>query len=94
MSDQEETLGIRGLLARVNLKDFGDMVRDEFVLVGTSVRLAVKSRPWVMPFALAAALLRFVLLLLVIVGFGSAILVISLVRGLFRAFARPHPHAV
>jgi len=87
---QQETFGWRDLPGHVNLRDFAHMTVNELAQIATSVRLAFEALPR-LPFgpllflvALAMALFRLVLLLLVVVAFGIAILVISAVRGLTR----------
>jgi hypothetical protein len=52
VEDELEPMGFCDLLTRVNLRDFLDMARAEFVLVGTSVRVALRSRPARVPLAL------------------------------------------
>ena len=79
-----EKLGLRELLAEVNLRDFFVMVLDELSLIGNSVRLALESRTLLLPLALLVALLRLALLVLVIVLLGTAILAVMLLRGVTR----------
>lgn len=82
-SEQPEVMGIRQLLAEVNLRDFAAMVGTDFGLVCSSVRDAAESRalsPWVF----LVALLRLILLGLVAVILGPAILAMMLIRGAVR----------
>ena len=80
----------RDLLGAVNLRDFAQMVGSEAAQIGTSLRLAIQALPRLPmgPLLFLAgvlmALFRSLLLLLVVVVFGSAILIISAVRGLTR----------
>ena len=85
-----EKLGLRDLLAEVNLRDFFVMVLDELGLIGNSVRLALESRTLLLPLALLVALLRLALLVVVIVLLGTAILAVMLLRGVTRL--RPGSH--
>lgn len=88
---QERTFRWRDLLGAVNLRDFVQMVGSELTQIGTSLGLATRALPrlpvgpLVFLLGLLMALFRLVLLLLVVVAFGSAILIISAVRGLSRA---------
>ena len=77
----DETLGMRQVLGKVNLRDFAAMVASEFSLVTTSLRQATQSQPRSVPLALLPAVVRLLLLALVVVVFGSAILAITLIRG-------------
>ena len=93
-SEREERdgiLGIRQVLAEVNLRDFSKMVRGELALVGSSVRLAVESRKLLLPFVLAMAVLRLMLLALVIMVLGGAIALITLIRLLGRVVPTREP---
>jgi len=85
-----EKLGLRELLAEVNLRDFFVMVLDELGLIGNSIRLALESRTLLLPVALLVALFRLALLVLVIVVLGTAILATMLIRGVTRL--RPGSH--
>ncbi len=96
MSEQE-TIGWRHVLRSVNLRDFADMVRGERMLIWSSFRQGIVALPR-LPFGplvglgyLVLATLRLVLLTLVIVVFGTAIALISVVRGLSRRPAPPSP---
>ena len=92
------TLGWRQFLGAVNLKDFSGMVGAELGMIAVSLRLALQSllRPPFGPLiALAGmlmALLRLMLLVLVVVVFGTAILAITIVRGVAN-LARGRPGA-
>lgn len=87
MSEQE-TIGWRQVLRSVNLHDFADMVRGEGIMIGTTFQRAFAALPK-LPFGpiifviyLMLACLRTVLLAFVIIAFGGAIALISVVRGL------------
>lgn len=87
---QQETFGWRDLPGHVNLRDFAHMTGNELTQIGTSTRLAFQALPR-LPFGpllfllgVLMALFRLALLLLVVIAFGTAILVISAVRGLTR----------
>ncbi len=87
---KQHTFGWRDLLGAVNLRDFAHMVAGELALIGASTRLAFESLPR-LPFgpiiflgALLMVLFRLVLLVLVVIAFGTAILVIWAVRGAAR----------
>jgi hypothetical protein len=87
MSEQE-TIGWRQVLTSVNLHDFADMVRGEGIMIGTMLRRAFAALPR-LPFGplvffiyLLLAWLRAFLLFAVVIFFGSAIALISVIRGL------------
>ncbi len=87
---QQRTFGWRDLFGEVNLRDFAHMVGNELTQISTSLGLALRALPR-LPFGpllvllgLLMALFRLVLLLLVVIAFGTSILVISGVRGLTR----------
>jgi hypothetical protein len=77
---EHEPLTLRDILARVNLRDFGQMIGGEFVLVATSLRSALQSRSVIGLLALPVALIRLALLALVTVVFGPAIALITAIR--------------
>ena len=92
MEPQEHhTIGWRQVLGSVNLRDFIDMVRGELGMIGSSLRQGVAAIPrlplgplvflgfWLL------AILRAALLVLVVAVFGTAILIVSAVRGARRA---------
>lgn len=87
---EQRTFGWRQLLGAVNLRDFADMVRGELGMIGASIGRAGAALPRLPlgPFIGVAfillALVRLALLLLVVIAFGTAIAVITLVRGLSR----------
>ena len=91
---QERTFRWRDLLGAVNLGDFAQMVGSELAQIGTSLGLAFRALPrlpvgpLVFLLGVLMALFRLVLLLLVVVAFGSAILIISAVRALTRRGAK------
>lgn len=88
--DQEpERMGIRDVLARVNLRDFGDMIKGEFGLVTSSLGLAVRSRSLAAVPAFVLALLRLVLLALVTVVLGTGIVLVTIVRAGARLLRSP-----
>lgn len=88
---EEHTFGWRQLLGAVNLRDFIDMVAGELAMIGSSFGQGARALPhlpagppvflgfWLL------AILRSLLLILVVVVFGTAILLISMVRGASRA---------
>jgi hypothetical protein len=85
---EQRRLGVRQFLSAVNLGDFAQMVGSEVRMIARSANVAVGALGH-LPFGPLAFLggmvmvvLRAVLLVLVVVVFGSAIAVISLVRGL------------
>ncbi len=88
---EQRTFGWRQLLGSVNLRDFIDMVRGELGMIGSSLRQGVEAFPRLPAGPLVflgfwlLAILRSVLLVLVVVVFGTAILLISAVRGASRA---------
>jgi prepilin signal peptidase PulO-like enzyme (type II secretory pathway) len=84
----ERTFSWRQLPGKVNLRDFAAMVTGEVGMLAASARIAVQALPR-LPFgpfiflgAMLMVLFRLVLLLLVVIVFGSAILVISAARGI------------
>lgn len=89
-NDEEERkpLGWTDLLSVVNIKDFAQMVGGEVEQIGASLRLALESfgRLPFGPFLGAAGLfilsIRSCLLVLVIIVFGTGILLITLLRAL------------
>ena len=90
MTEQEapETIGWGHLFRNVNLRDFADMVRAEGIMIGTLTRRAFAALPH-LPFGPAIffaffvlAWLRAFLLFAVVVFFGAAIVLISVLRGL------------
>ena len=87
---EHETLGWRQVLGTVNLRDFAGMVRGELIIIGTSVQRAVAALRR-LPFGplfffayLMLALLRSILLAVIVVTFGTGILLLSAVRGVMR----------
>lgn len=86
MAQGARTIGIRQVLAEVNLRDFSRMVFGELALVGSSVRLAAEERR--LALILVVALLRIALLAFVVLTFGTAILLIMLIRSAARPFRR------
>lgn len=91
---EERTFGWRQLLGAVNLKDFADIVVGELGMIGNSLRRAFEALPRP-PFGplislgfLLLAALRSFLLILVVVVFGTGILVITAARGVVRAVRR------
>ena len=84
---QEHTFGWRDLLRAVNLRDFTEMVAGEAAQIATSLRLAAQAAlrlpfgPLFFLGGLVIALLRLLLLILVVLVFGTGILLISAVRG-------------
>ena len=94
---ERHTFGWRQLLGSVNLRDFIDMVRGEVAMIGSSLRQGVQALPrlpagpavflvfWLL------AILRSVLLVLVVIVFGTAILLISAVRAVANRTARGGP---
>ncbi len=91
---ERRTFGWRQLLGAVNLRDFADMVRGELGMIGSSFGQGARALPRLPAGPLVflgfwlLAILRLVLLILVVAVFGTAILVISAVRGVFRALRR------
>ena len=87
MSEQE-TIGWRHLLKNVNLHDFADMVRGEGIMIGTTFQRAFAALtrlpfgPIIFFIYLMIASLRAFLLAFVIIFFGAAIALISVIRGL------------
>ncbi len=87
---QERSFSWRDLLGAVNLHDFAHMIGGELALAATSARLAFHALPRLPagPFlflgGLGIVIVRLLLLVFVIVAFGSAILVITAVRTLLR----------
>ncbi|MEX0786520.1 MAG: hypothetical protein WD939_07785 [Dehalococcoidia bacterium] len=85
--------GWRDLLGAVNLRDFSQMVRGELAMVGSSFRLASDAftrlpfGPFIAVAGLLLLLVRLVLLTLVIVVFGTGIVLISAVRAVSRMFS-------
>ena len=85
---ERETIGWRHVLSSVNLHDFADMVRGEGIMIGTTFQRAFAALPK-LPLGpivffvyLMLGSLRAVLLAFVIIAFGGAIALISVVRGL------------
>lgn len=84
---EQGTFGWRQLLGAVNLRDFSQMVAGELGMIGMAVGLAFESLsrlpfgPLIFPAGMLMAFLRFVLLVLVVVVFGTAILSVTVVRG-------------
>ena len=88
---ERPTIGWRQLLGSVNLRDFIDIVRGELGMIGSSLRQGVEAIPrlplgplvflgfWLL------AVLRSVLLIFVVVVFGTGILIVTTVRGAVRA---------
>ncbi len=94
MDAERETLGLRDILSAVNVRDFARMVDGELRLLGSSLRLAFGNLPK-LPFGpvlfLAGAVMvviRLTLLAIVIVVFGSAIVIVSGLRALLRLLGR------
>jgi hypothetical protein len=91
---ERHTFGWRHLFGSVNLRDFIDMVRGELVMIGSSLRQGVEAFPRLPAGPLVflgfwlLAILRSLLLILVVVVFGTAILLISAVRGVSRTLRR------
>jgi hypothetical protein len=90
---EHETFGWRQLLSSVNLRDFADMVRGERMLIWSSLRQGVVALPR-LPFGplvflghLLLVMLRSVLLVIVVVVFGTGIALISAVRSVMRRSA-------
>ncbi|MDP3766412.1 MAG: hypothetical protein Q8S13_00210 [Dehalococcoidia bacterium] len=91
-TEEARRFGLRDLARAVNLKDFSDMVGGELEMIASSMRVAGEALPKV-PFGpvffllgLSLAVFRSCLLLLVVVFFGSAILAITVARGVTRLF--------
>ena len=91
---QQRSFGWRDLFGAVNLRDFAQMVGNELTQIATSTRLAFQALPR-LPFGpllfllgVLMALFRLLLLLLVVIAFGTSIVVISAVRGLTRLLRR------
>jgi hypothetical protein len=91
---EERTFSWRQLPGKVNLRDFVAMVTGELGMIAGSARIAVQALPkfplgpFVFLGGMLVVILRLVLLVLVVIVFGSAICVISAVRsvtGLFRS---------
>lgn len=87
---EDKAFGWGQLLGAVNLHDFADMVRGEGTMIGTMFRRAFATLPR-LPFGplvfagyMLFASLRLFLLLVVVVVFGGAIAVLSVIRGLRR----------
>ena len=91
---ERHTFGWRQLLGSVNLRDFVDMARGELGMIGSSLRQGVEALPRLPAGPLVflgfwlLAILRPVLLIVVVAVFGTAILVISALRGAARALRR------
>lgn len=91
---EQRPFGWRQLLGAVNLRDFADMVRGELGMIGSSLRRAVEALPHVPAGPLVffgfllLVVLRSVLLVLVVILFGTGILLISTVRGAIRMARR------
>jgi hypothetical protein len=85
---EQRRLGIRQFLSAVNLSDFAQMVGSEARMIARSTGVAVGALrrlpfgPLAFLGGMVMVVLRAVLLVLVVVVFGTAIAVISLVRGL------------
>jgi hypothetical protein len=92
-----ETIGWGHLFRNINLHDFADMVRGEGMMIGTLTRRAFAALPRLPfgPFAFfaffALACIRAFLLFMVVVFFGAAIVLISVLRGLTRRGAHEEP---
>lgn len=88
---QQHPFGWRDLLGAVTLRDFAQMVGGELTQLATAARLAFQALPrlpagpLLFLVALLMVILRLLLLTLVVIAFGSAILVISTMRWLLRA---------
>jgi hypothetical protein len=88
---ERHTFGWRQLFGSVNLRDFIDMVRGELGMIGSSLRQGAQALPRLPAGPLVflgfwlLAILRSALLIFVVVVFGTAILLISAVRGASRA---------
>ena len=88
---ERPTIGWRQLLGSVNVRDFIDIVRGELGMIGSMFRQGVAAVPR-LPFGPLVflgfwllAVLRLALLVVVVAVFGTAILIISAVRGATRA---------
>jgi hypothetical protein len=92
---ERRTFGWLQLFRSVNLRDFADMVRGEVVMIGSSFRQGAEALPRlpIGPLVFAGfwllGIVRSALLVLVVVFFGGAILLISLVRGIMNVFRPP-----
>lgn len=88
------TFGWRDLLGAVNLGDFSEMVRGELTMVGDAFTLALESLrhpplgPLIAIAGLLLLLLRVILLALVVIVFGTGIVLISAVRAIGRLLGR------
>jgi hypothetical protein len=84
-------IGFRDLLRDVNLRDFADMVLGEVRLVGEAAGASLRTAPLTFPFVLMAVLIRFALLMAVLIVFGAAITIVTLVRAPIRWLDRRRP---
>jgi hypothetical protein len=83
--------GLRQFLDEVNLRDFVDMVLDEFRLIVESLRLAAEpSSRRISGWAALAALVRLTLLTLVVAVMGTAVLGITVIRAVTRNTRSPN----
>jgi hypothetical protein len=73
-------MGLGDVLSGVNLRDFAQMVRGEYVLVSSSMSEALRSTSRLRLLALPVAALRFLLLGLVVVVFVPLIVAVSVAR--------------
>ena len=91
---ERRTFGWRQLFSSVNLRDFFDMVRGEAGMIGSSFRQGAAALPKlpIGPLVFAGfwllAIVRSALLVLVVVFFGGAIALISVVRTVSRLRGR------
>ena len=91
---QQRSFGWRDLLGAVNLRDFVQMVGGELTQLATSARIAFQALPHLPAgpllflVGLLMVMLRLLLLTIVVIAFGSIILVISTVRWFLRAGRR------
>ena len=86
--DEPEEMGWGDLPRMVNIRDFAQMVGNEFEQIGSSFRLSLRSM-FQLPFGPVTGTIGFLLtwvraclLILVIFVFGSGILLITLLRAL------------
>jgi hypothetical protein len=87
---ERRTFGWRQLFGSVNLRDFIDIVRGELGMIGSSLRQGAQALPRLPAGPLVflgfwlLAILRSVLLIFVVVVFGTGILIVIIVRGAVR----------
>jgi hypothetical protein len=84
-AEESSNWGLRQFLDEVNLRDFVDMVLDEFRLIVESLRLAAEPSSRRIPvWVVVAALVRLVLLTVVVAVIGTAVLGITVIRAVAR----------